>query len=425
MNFTMRCICFCFALLMFMISACCFAEGTVNGTEQKYYLGTRPGDLVNAGKDTGYSEMEEIDKDDPHYGWSLGHFYIKGYTSQTTDGNGNPVFLKNVGDKVELWFQLDQDIACLNGDSELIICEDKNGYDKYFGVDQGGLGRGTIIIRHTDYQNLPGDPVIHKDYLAALTVGAPVQVELFEEGDYEVALNYEIKDVGISVLGSDYLNGYDNYRVFFRFSVRNGNCMIYPFDTATGDELTNSATTENGFYLDLARSRYLDIVIKKSVMNETSGGLVEDTRFNKPAQDGEKYTDEGVYTITVKNRYTGAETVKTIYVGTDDVLEVHANTGRDVNEIRKMLETGEWYIEDGTLVASADDAITDSEPDNEVPVEAVEVTAEEESKEEEIQTVTAVSGTKGGVSVALTAIIALISGAAGFAIGRKTAKKKT
>lgn len=421
MKFTTRCICFSFALLMLMFSACCFAEGTVNGTEQKYYLGTRPGDLVNAGKDTGYSETNEIDKDDPHYGWSLGHFYIKGYTSQTTDANGNPVFLKNVGDKVELWFQLDQDISCLNGDSELIICEDKNGYDKYFGVSQTNFGRGTVIIRHTDYQNKPGEPVIYTDYLAALTVGAPVQVELFEEGDYEVALNYEIKDVGISVLGSDYLSGYDNYRIFFRFSVRNGNCMVYPFDTATGDELTNSATTENGFYLDLARSRYLDIVIKKSVMNETSNGLVEDTRFNKPAQDGEKYTEEGVYTITVKNKYTGAETVKTIYVGTDDVLEVHANTGRDVNEIRKMVETGEWYIEDGTLVASADEAVTDSEPVEEVAVGSEEAPA----AEEKTQPASADSGKKGGVSVGLTVVIALVSGAVGFIIGRKTVKKES
>ena len=46
---------------------------------------------------------------------------------------------------------------------------------------------------------------------------------------------------------------------------------------------------ENGFYLDLANSQYLDINIKKEVLNEVSEGLVEDVRFNKPAKDGEQF----------------------------------------------------------------------------------------------------------------------------------------
>ena len=33
-------------------------------------------------------------------------------------------------------------------------------------------------------------------------------------------------------------------------------------------------------------------------------GLIEDTRFNGPAKDGAKYTDDGIYTITVQNEYT-------------------------------------------------------------------------------------------------------------------------
>ena len=56
-------------------------------------------------------EMEEIrkiykDKKDPHYGWTLGDFFVNGYTRDMKDENGDFIFLKNVGDKVELHFQL-------------------------------------------------------------------------------------------------------------------------------------------------------------------------------------------------------------------------------------------------------------------------------------------------------------------------------
>ena len=70
--------------------------------------------------------------------------------------------------------------------------------------------------------------------------------------------------------------------------------MVYPFDVATGSELTNSSMTENGFRLDLAKSRYLKVNIKREVLKDSPDGLVEDTRFNGPAKDGAEYTDEGI-----------------------------------------------------------------------------------------------------------------------------------
>lgn len=121
------------------------------------------------------------------------------------------------------------------------------------------------------------------------------------------------------------------------FSVRNGNCMVYPFDVVTGAELTNSSITENGFYLDLAKSRYLNIDIKKEVRKEGAEGLTEDVRFNKPAKDGEQYTDEGIYTITVSNVYTNQTTTKVIYVGTDDVLKAHVTTGLSIADVEYQL----------------------------------------------------------------------------------------
>ena len=61
-----------------------------NADAAVYYIGN----AVNAGLDTGYSESSEIRQDDVHFGWSIGQFYVSGYTSMTEDAKGNPVFLK-------------------------------------------------------------------------------------------------------------------------------------------------------------------------------------------------------------------------------------------------------------------------------------------------------------------------------------------
>ena len=343
----------------------------VLANENKYYMGT----AVNAGHDTGFSENNKITEKDPHFGWKLGSFYVDGYTRVTEDKNNDPVFLKNVGDTVTLWFELEQDISKLNGDEMLSIAGDTNGYDEYFGIEKTDMGRGTLIIRHTDYQNHTGDPVIYTDYLAATaSQDAAVEVKLCEEGDYEIALDYEIRKDNVDLFGWNPFPSYYNYRIYFRFSVRNGNCMVYPFDVATGSELTNSAITENGFYLDLANSRYLNIDIKKEVRREGAEGLTEDVRFNKPAKDGEQYTDEGIYTITVSNLYTNQTTTKVIYVGTDEVLKAHVVTGLSINDIEYQLSMGATVAADGTLIPAPEQTLP--------PVEETAPTEKTEPREE-------------------------------------------
>lgn len=300
---------------MSRLKACFSAQGI-----SMYYSSES---AVNAGEDKGYSQTNAIVSKDSHFGWRLGRFLMSGFTRVSENKNNEPIFIKTLGDKVTLWFDLEQDIQSLNGNEFLTISEDKNGYDEYFGVTKTDFGRGTLIIRHKDYQNAQGDNVIYTDYLAAKgSIGADTKVELYEEGDYEIALNYE------TVLNSyKVMNSYANYHIRFNFSIRNGNCMIYPFDVATGAELTNSTITENGFYLDLAKSRYLDINIKRSVLSEGAAGFIEDQRFNRPAKDGDRYTQEGIYTIAVKNRYTGEETEKSIFVGTDELLKNYILNG--------------------------------------------------------------------------------------------------
>lgn len=314
-------------------------EMTVADSDQTYSLGEK----VRVKNFDGYFGEELIDKDDVHYGWELGSFFVSGYTGEVADADGNIVFLKNVGDKVTLWFKLNQNINGLNGKENLSITADTEGYDQYFETPKMDFGRGVLIIRYTDYNNVKSEPTIYTNYLEAnVSVGADTKVQLFEEGDYEVALDYEItSDELIDKIG--------HYRIFFKFSVRNGNCMVYPFDVETGDELTNSSMTENGFRLDLAKSRYLKINLRRETLKDSADGLVEDTRFNGPAKDGAEYTDEGIYTITVSNEYTGQFTTKKIYVGTNSILRAHMATGLSISEINSLVADGATVLDDGTI----------------------------------------------------------------------------
>ncbi len=288
-------------------------------------------ETVDAGVDTGYAQTNVITGKNKHFGWELGRFFMSGFTRVSDKDGQAPVFIKTLGDSVTLWFNLEQNIDALNGNKEMTIGEDTNGYDQSFGVSRTNFGRGTLIVRHTDYQNKKGEPQIYTDYLLAKgTSGADTKIVFNEEGDYEVALDYEVQDSNFAHI----ISKFGNYRILLKFSVRNGNCMVYPFDALTGAELQNTAVTENGFYLDLARSRYLDIDVKRSVIVEGPAGMIEDERFNRPAKDGDQYTAEGIYTISVSNRYTGESTVKTIFVGSDELLQQYIANGFSIDRLK-------------------------------------------------------------------------------------------
>jgi hypothetical protein len=321
--------------------------------ENRYYYDIK----VNTGRDNGYSGFEEIGEDDPHFSWDLGHFVVSGFTSRADD-NGTPVFLKNSGDQVQLFFVLDQDIDALDSDEKKRVGDDKNGYDQQFEVGKSdeGFGRGALIVRYTDFQNSSTDPQVYRDYLPALVIGAETEINLCEEGDYEVALDYEVETIGdIPVVSAIPLtHQYDNYRIVFRFKVRNSNTMMFLFDTETNNELFNGSVTPNGFRIDLAGSRYLDVSVKREVMNEARDGLSEDTRFNRTAADGDSFTEEGIYTIKVKNPSTGEDpTEKRIYVGDDDVLKAVVANHMDVADVEQRIEDGAVVGDDGKLAQAS------------------------------------------------------------------------
>ena len=281
---------------------------------------TNLGELVNAGSKNGFKGKDSITSKDPHYGWQLGHFFVSGYTDSILDNTtGTYTFLKTTGNKVELSFSLEQDLNCLNGNPKLVINDDKDGTDEYFQTDRNvKFHRGALIIRHTNYENVPGTPQIYTDFLAANTrPGADTRISLFEEGDYEVALDYEI-------CNKEGVNSYKNYRIYFKFSIRNGNTMVFPFDTVTCSELSSLSTTPNGFFLDFAKSRYLKINVKRFTLNANGDGL--DVRSNAPAADHAAYTDEGIYLIYATNQYTSERTRKIICVGNNTALNEYFNS---------------------------------------------------------------------------------------------------
>ncbi len=304
--------------------------------------------------DAGYSGNGTIGINDPHYGWEIGRFWVSGYTRETQDNNETPVFLKNVGDRITLWFNLDQDISKLNGKSSLTVSNDTNGYDEYFQITRTNMGHGALIVRYTDERGEKHDSQIYTNFLEAnATTSADTAVDLFEEGDYEVALDYEIKSVPRKVANVEVVPEFYHYRIAFTFSVRNGNCMVYPFDIETGAELSDTSLTEHGFKLDMARSRYLTIDVQYAAVTESNNRYKEDVRFNRPAKDGDSYEEEGIYTFNVKNLYTGENTKKKIYVGSADYLKAMAVNNISVDELNQLLDEGAQIDSDGTILENA------------------------------------------------------------------------
>ena len=143
--------------------------------------------------------------------------------------------------------------------------------------------------------------------------------------------------------------------------------MAFLFDTETGEELFNGQVTPNGFRIDTAGSHYLEINVKKEILNEARDGLVEDTRFNRSATDGSRFTDPGIYTVTIRNPSTNEEpTTKVIYVGDDDLLKASVANGMSVSEVQKQLDEGATVAEDGTLIqaSSGFDSLVESVSDS-------------------------------------------------------------
>lgn len=275
---------------------------------QYRWLTQNNGSVVNAGT-KGYSESKAISGDDPHFGWNLGRFMMSGYTEVDESGN-YPTFIKTPGDNLVLWFDLNMDIDALNGNTDLKIAEDTDGFDQALGFSKTNMGRGALLMKHTDFRNSDGTPIAYLDYLSAKESGvANTRVEVKEEGIYEVALDYEIHDGNLTHVFSST----NNYRIYFKFAVKNGSAMFYMFDIASGAELEDYSRTAEGFRIDLANSHSLKVDVVRYAMNQSYTGL--DVRANAPASDGDEFNRTGYYEITIENSETGEKMTKHIFVG--------------------------------------------------------------------------------------------------------------
>ena len=165
--------------------------------------------------------------------------------------------------------------------------------------------------------------------------------------------------------------------------------MVYPFDLSTGAELSNEAITPNGFKLDMAKSQYLTIDVQRSVVTQGANGYVEDVRFNRPAKDRDTYTDEGIYTFSVKNPYTDESVEKRIYVGSSNYMQALSVNKMTVDELNVQIDQGATISDDGKLVLPAlseepskestkapeDEEIADSNTNEPIPVVPIAVGA--------------------------------------------------
>lgn len=216
-------------------------------------------------------------------------------------------------------------------------------------------------------------------------------------------MDYEVTE-------DDLIDKVGRYRIYCKFSVRNSNCMVYPMDAKTGNELTNGSIAESGFRLDLANSRYLNITVKRSTLNSTGDNFVEDTRFNRAAKDGETYTDEGVYTITVRNNYTHEETTKKIAVGSDPVLKAYVTTGMSLSEIQGMVENGAVIQGDGSIVEPTSASIApSSEAEDPIVEQPATTSALESSVSEPEQEEQAVEKASNGFPVIAVVCVVILA----------------
>ena len=281
--------------------------------------------------------------------------------------------------------------------------------------------RGTLIVRYTDEKGIKHDPEIYTNYLSAnATTSADTVVKLFEEGDYEVALDYEIKKTPRKVGSIEVVPEYTNYRIFFSFKIRNGNCMVYPFDVVTGSELTDETITANGFLLDMAKSRYLNIDVTRAVVTMGANGYVEDIRFDRPAKDGDQYTDEGIYTFRVKNLYTGESIQKKIYVGDTDYMRALSRNNITVSDLNYQLAQGGVIESDGSIISpSSIEETVDSEPLESSSNEAIPDESAVDTGEESDTDITNTSKDASSLLPIVLIVLLAIGGVGKFCIMKK------
>lgn len=282
------------------------------GIQYKYMDAT----LVNAGKKNGnYAETKGITRDDVDRGCELGSFIISGYTEKEEDRD-RTTFIKTRGHNITLWFNLERNIDDLTGNGKLSILADPKGWDTIFKAPEEvtDFGRGTLLVQHIGTDG-KARTVTYTDFLSARETGtANTRVDIKEEGTYNVALDYMIKNSDLK----EALNSTTCYRISFSFEVKNGSGMVYLFDIGTGSELEEYSRAEAGFRIDKANSKSVKVNYVRYAINQKGNAL--DVRASAPASDGDEFKDVGYYILTMTPE-AGVTIEKHIFVGTKADLQ--------------------------------------------------------------------------------------------------------
>ena len=393
-------------------------------------------DVKRVDSEKGFANPKQIAANDPHNDAYIGRFYISGYTSED-ENKECPTFLKVPGDKMALWFYLEQPLNKCFGRTDVKVNDIKSGSDSHFGTPTiDNFGKGALIVRKRGKKNHK-ERQIYTNYLeASATVGANTRIDLFEEGDYEVALDYQLHYDKPFVFGTKTTKTL-SYQMLFRFNVRNGDISAFIRDIDTKQFLNSGDIAEHGFYIDLAKSKYLKSAIRREVLSDSIDGLVEDPQFDGIAVEGRKYTDEGIYTVTVENPATGRSIEKRVYVGNSDVLIAHMKTGLSISEIKEKLASGAYVDEDGQIIETEQvlteanereteaisESVTETESDTKEELNNVDVKKEAEPNKGNVKTVSDPVKEQGNSGTNLIVLISIIF-VLGIGIGI-TVKKKT
>ncbi|MCI2241369.1 hypothetical protein [Adlercreutzia faecimuris] len=190
-------------------------EGPADGGA--YYLGS----AVNTGTDNGFQGKQALRKGDPHFEWELGRFSVDGFARVEEGADGVPTFIVAPGGGVTLRFTLDQDLVGTSLNPALSVNRDENGRDAQYGVPEQDFGRGALIISRAPADGEPAAPEVTLDFLGSQAVrDEAVAVGTFGAGDYGVALDYELREDALVLLGVSVFPSFTDYRIAFDFRVR-------------------------------------------------------------------------------------------------------------------------------------------------------------------------------------------------------------
>ena len=188
--------------------------GAAESSEERYYIKTT---TFDAGLDEGYAPRKPIKKDNPHYGWDIGRFYLTGFRSYTVI-DGVPVFYKYIEQSMYLHFQIEKDIERLDTKGLLSISDIYFGYDADFGIPYGSFKRGALFVQRTAHHTGEKDKVREfYDFLGAMSNGFNTSfLQIDYNGIYDVALDYTIEE---SKRKDSHDKQYWDFKVPFRFKV--------------------------------------------------------------------------------------------------------------------------------------------------------------------------------------------------------------